>query len=354
MAIPKGAPSAAVLNKLYDTVFNDIAAECGDEDVKSHIHSLFGVVIAVGRLKTLHRHLPGLTMITLHGLLQHLTDNADDALSLVPRLAAVIEGVHSPDAELFLLHKSLEDYLTDESRDGHGWSYINMKGHWIPKVVEYCIRTVHSNVFSDAPETSDILSFVYHYWTHAFWAHAVWAPFDGPEPTFHTESELTRMFLNIVQQGFLRWVYCARNYKYADPDSASKLMKVTRDGLSHVYDSVKQTPKIMLFLFWCQYREGFPILRKCYIPQFSNIASGSRDFFTILEAIEHVTQNSADLFSRLKPTDAVIQHSDEELYYYISGVPSQVVLESMIEGLYDTGRLDIGLYQRPCVSDNDG
>ncbi|KAL0571995.1 hypothetical protein V5O48_009961 [Marasmius crinis-equi] len=372
MTIPKDAPGGVVLGNLYTTVLNGVAAEHGDEDVKSHNRSLLGLVIAVGRVKALHEFLPGLTKITLHGLLQLLTDKVDEVLSLLPRLGAVIEGAHSPDEELFLLHKSLEDYLTDRSRAGEAW-YIDLKGCWIPKVAEFCICMVHSNVFSDTPEISDVSSFANQYWTSAFLAQL-----DSNRP-FPSGCEHSRIFLEILQQGLLRWVYCVRNYRHAGSDA--RIFARTGYGLYHIRDTIKQTPEIVdetantlvermfwspdipaspsfdlqtLFIYFCRYPEGAPTLRKYYLPQFSNIASGSRDFFTILEAIESVGQDFADLLSRLKSSDAVAHDSDaDSMVSYISGVPSDVVLRRMYDGLHDTGRLDLDLYQLPYVSDEE-
>ncbi|KAL0566259.1 hypothetical protein V5O48_015755, partial [Marasmius crinis-equi] len=224
MILPQDAPGVIVLNNLYATVLNGVAAEHGDEDVKSHIRTILGLVIAVGRLEGIQGG-PGLTDIILRGLLKHLTNKADDILSLLPRLGAVIEGVHTPHARLSLLHKSFEDYLADNSRSGYAWC-IDMEGHWMPKVAEYCIHMVHSNVFSDTPEISDISSFASQYWTIAFLAHL------NSSCPFPTESEPSQLLLDTLQQGLLRWVCYARNHKGAGCDN--NVFSLTYGGLNKV------------------------------------------------------------------------------------------------------------------------
>ncbi|KAL0573143.1 hypothetical protein V5O48_008819 [Marasmius crinis-equi] len=352
MIIPKDSPGGAVLSNLYTTVLNGVAAEHGDEDIKSDIRSLIGLVIAVGRVKALIlSRMPGLTKILLHGLLQHLTGSkADDILSLLPRLGAVIEGVHSPNAELFLLHKSLEDYLTDANRAGDAW-YIDVKGHWIPKVAECCIQMVHSNVFSDTAKTSNILAFAHHYWTWAFFSQL-----DRDHP-FPTECPLSHMFLDILQQGFLQWVYHA--YSHKQSGSGGEPFWATYGGLDHMGYEIKETPKVVHEAFNIIHTwhpkvilgrfDETPTLHKYSLPQFSNIASGSRDFWTILHAIESVTNNSeADLFDWLKPIDVFRHESDgDSMVVEISGVPNQDVLGKMYDELEYAKWLDLSHYEVP-------
>ncbi|KAL0573142.1 hypothetical protein V5O48_008818 [Marasmius crinis-equi] len=350
MIVSKDSPGGAVLSNLYPMVLNGVAAGNGDEDVKSDIRSLIGLVIAVGRVKADDDDgdMPMLTTVTLHGLLQHLTGSkADDILSLLPRLGAVIEGVHSPNAELFLLHKSLEDYLTDANRAGDAW-YIDVKGHWIPKVAECFIQMVHSNVFSDADKTSDTLSVAYSYWTWAFTAQL-----DQNHP-FSSECVLSRMFLDILQQGFLRWVQ--HNSKRAD-DGDTTVFHLTYSGLNHMRKTIIQTPKIVgevaetlrwlkfgagrsspsnnleiIFLSFCLHPGVTPTLCKWYLPRFSNMASGSRDFRTILSAIENNTNASTVLYDRLRLTDEFTHDSgDDFMVLQINGIPPIDVLEEMIK-----------------------
>ncbi|KAL0564318.1 hypothetical protein V5O48_017729 [Marasmius crinis-equi] len=335
ITIPKDASAFDVLKELYGTVLNSVAAEHGDKDVKSQICTLLGLVIVIGRVKAGSRFLPGLTETILHGLLTHLDpDKADDIVSLLPRLGAVIEGVHSPDAELFLLHKSLEDYLTDESRAGDVW-YIDLKGHWIPKVAECCIHMVHSDVFGDTTKASDLLSFAHHYWIFAFLAQL------NPNCPFSTEVELS-------------------------PGTGKEIFYATYFGLSYARDITKQTPKIVgeaikIIRAWhpsiLVHLDETPTLRKHSLPQFSSIASGSQDFFTILHAIESVTQHSADILDWLRPTDMLEHNGDDNpVVLQISGVPSRDVLEEMIEELSDTDQLDLSHYPLPLntySSDND-
>ncbi|KAL0563054.1 hypothetical protein V5O48_019024, partial [Marasmius crinis-equi] len=375
MIIPKDSPGGAVLSNLYTTVLNGVAAEHGDEDVKSYIRSLIGLVIAVGRVKALRPgYLPGLTKILLHGLLQHLTGSkADDILSLLPRLGAVIEGVHSPNAELFLLHKSLEDYLTDTNRAGGAW-YIDVKGHWIPKVVECCIQMVHSNVFSDTAKTSNILAFAHQLWTWAFFAQL------DEDCPFPTEGALACMFLGILQQGFLQWVYCIYNHKQAGFTREEMedyiFVFATGVGLKNILKKIKETPKVVnevlytlggmslcsdlqyIFLCFFLYTKRTSTLRKYSLPQFSNIASGSRDFWTILHAIESVTNSSdANLLDQLKPTDAYKHEgNDNSMVLQISGIPPRGILRKMWKELKHTKQLDLSHYQPPFStnsSDND-
>ncbi|KAL0567334.1 hypothetical protein V5O48_014657 [Marasmius crinis-equi] len=195
----RNARAAVVLNELYGTVFCSVAGNDGNDDNKSHICTILGLVMAVGRLKTFLDN-PQLTETILHGLVGHVTDNVDDILSLLPRLGAVIEGAHSPDAELVLIHKSLDDYFTDESRAKEPW-YIDVKGCWIPELAECCVQMVSSNVFSDTPETSEVLSFAHHYWVYAFNAQL------DEDCPFPTECQLSRILLKVLRQGLLRWVY---------------------------------------------------------------------------------------------------------------------------------------------------
>ncbi|KAL0565478.1 hypothetical protein V5O48_016549 [Marasmius crinis-equi] len=364
IGIPQNASAFDVLKELYRTVLDNVAAEHSDDDVKAHICNILGLVIAAGRVQSTGGSVSTLNENILRGLLEYHHDKVDDILSLLPRLGAVIEGAHSPDAELLLLHKSFEDYLTDKSRAGHPW-HIDVKGHWIPKVTEFCVHMVHSNVFSDPPETSEALSFAHHYWTRAFAAQL------DRDRSFPTECELSRILLKVLQRGLLRWAYST--YLLNRDLGTLNVGVFTAFGLKSML-AIKQIPSIVgglcrvfgnefgmpieadgrlsttlqrIFIALCLYPEETSGLRK-YLPQFSNIASGSRDFWTVLDTLQNTDYDSTNFLDRLEPTDTFEHEKDgDSLVYSISGVPRHDILEEMNNVIRNTGGLDLSHYQRP-------
>ncbi|KAL0570904.1 hypothetical protein V5O48_011059, partial [Marasmius crinis-equi] len=309
--IPKDTSALDGLHELYGTVLGSVTANYRDETIKAHVRSIFGPVIAVGRVKAAQyaENWPKLTETVLRGLLEHVTEQVDDILSFLPRLGAVMDGVHSANTELTLLHKSFEDYLTDESRAEAPW-YIDVRGHWMPKVARCCIQMVHSDVFSDIPEAaSEVLLFAHSFWTSSFVEQL-----DSNHP--FPSCELSRFFLEILQRGFLRWTHCIHNH-HKHIGSSRDIFEIPYLGLAYATAKLEKLPEIVnevievylkhpsllgilslctdlqyIFLCLCLYPEKTPTLRKYCLPQFSNIASGSRDFFTILDAIECITNDS--------------------------------------------------------------
>ncbi|KAL0573601.1 hypothetical protein V5O48_008360 [Marasmius crinis-equi] len=354
MTLHQNTSAVGTLNELYSTLLESVAGD-GDEDIKSHIRTILGFVVAFEKVKSTGLISPevALTETILRGLLIHLTDEVDDILFLLPKLGAFIEGaysVDSPDAELDLLHKSFEDYLTNERRAGV-W-YVDVKGHWSPKLAECCVRVVHASVFSEAPEALNSSIFAYNCWTVAFQTQL---DIHHPFP----EYDLSRMFLEILQQGMLRWVYRVE----------TGFHRLLQNTCSHTFigifmasKTVEQSPEIVIemaevflpkwplgedllfnlqaiFLTLCLYADRASALRRYYIPQFSDIAFGSRNFFTILERI---TTNSLDW---LKRADALKhENGDNSMGPQISGVPGVDVLEAMISELNSTGRLVLSHY----------
>ncbi|KAL0563663.1 hypothetical protein V5O48_018403, partial [Marasmius crinis-equi] len=144
--------SLDALNKLYSTVLNAIAAEQGDRDIKDCTAAILGLIIAFGKVSIPIG--PGLTPFIACGLLERLGYKVESIPSVLSQLGSVIEGVDSPQSRLVLLHKSFDDYLTDKSRASE-W-FVDVEGHWSAKLAESCLRVVHTNVFDDQPDYSDL------------------------------------------------------------------------------------------------------------------------------------------------------------------------------------------------------
>ncbi|KAL0567707.1 hypothetical protein V5O48_014287 [Marasmius crinis-equi] len=335
--------SLDALNKLYSTVLNTIAAEQGDRDIKARVAPILGLIIAFGKVSLSTG--PGLTLSITCGLLERLGYKIESIPSVLSQLGSVIEGVDSPQSKLVLLHKSFDDYLTDKSRAGE-W-FVDVEGHWSAELAESCLRIIHSNVFGDQPDYSDLSYFTHFYWT--------------PAAYFQSDSSpVSELFSDILHRGFLRWIYVCTDLRLwggergSDPRVGSLgglawLRRMTTgpkiaQELGVAYSRVAprlppQLPEDLEVLFLSMLRGEMPEFSKCYMSLFSQISvpsSQRKDFHTILDAIREIRHSeSADQMELFKPVPRESVTTNVEP---INGVPDNEVLSSMLRDLNKTIR----------------
>ncbi|KAL0568498.1 hypothetical protein V5O48_013489, partial [Marasmius crinis-equi] len=333
------------LNKLYSTVLNAIAAEQGDRDIKDRMAPILGLIIAFGKLKWKLSDEAQLNSSILCGLLKQLGYNVESIPSVLSQLGSVIEGVDSPQSKLVLLHKSFDDYLTDKRRAGE-W-FVDVEGHWSAKLAESCLRVVHSNVFGDQPDYSDLAFF-----TNAYWTSAVHSQFDS--------SPVSELFSNILHRGFLQWIYECTDTRLWGKERGSiarvgglfglrclgqttTAPKIVQE-LGVAYNKIDlflsaQFPEDLEILFLFMLRGEMPEFSKCYMPLFSQISvpsSQCKDFHAIIGAIREIRHSDpADHMELFKPVPRERVTTDVEP---ISGVPDDEVLSGMLQDLENTIR----------------
>ncbi|KAL0565799.1 hypothetical protein V5O48_016221 [Marasmius crinis-equi] len=354
LSVPKDSLDA--LNKLYSTVLNTVAAERGDRDVKAYMTPILGIIIAFGKISNagLEEFHPSLlTSSVLCGLLKQLGYEVDGIPTSLSRFGSVIEGVESPQSNLALLHKSFDDFLTDEERAGE-W-FVDVKGYWSPKLAESCVAIVHSNVFSDKPDYSELSLF-----THVHWTHAVSQKLDRSNP--FPPSKLSTMFLDILHRGLLRWIYICTNRRHWGTMQMEDICSpmTTVFGWITLYDGTAETAEIVQELIqvygpkdWrfplrgklCHHLELLFLsmllgkmteLSKCYMSTFSQIPVTSpqrNNFQAILTAIREISHSELadhmDLFKVVPP------RKDTTDFEPFNGVPNNEMLSTMLGELVE-------------------
>jgi hypothetical protein len=120
-------PSSALgaLDTLYWTALNSVVADIVAEDIQSDARTILGAIMVFSRLKE-SRQYP-LTMPILITLLAYL--NITQVEDFLDKLRSIMITFGDDTHNIQLMHKSLDDFLTDESRCGKGW-YICLEDHY--------------------------------------------------------------------------------------------------------------------------------------------------------------------------------------------------------------------------------
>ncbi|KAL0565322.1 hypothetical protein V5O48_016702 [Marasmius crinis-equi] len=345
------------LNKLYSTVLNAIAAEQGDQDIKAYMAPILGLIIAFGKIFGLRdTETRGLllTPSILTALLNRLGYPVHGIPSVLSQLGSVIEGVDSRQSRLILLHKSFDDYLTDEGRAGE-W-FVDVKGDWSTKLAESCTGIVHSNIFSNKPDYSNLSFFTHCHWTFASGTQSISSDTSPP-------SELSAMFSDILHRGFLRWIYICTDprrwgkmkrsymcnialsrFSFSPRITAHALEILQEIGSVYANDAVRLNAHLsehLQILLLSMLRGEMPAFSKCYMSLFPQIIPSSqrKDFHTILKAISEISHSeSADHMELFKP---VPLKRDTTNFEPIVGIPDDEVLYSMLQDLIVGSEIDI-------------
>jgi hypothetical protein len=142
--------SLKTLDNLYKTALNSIANDISDEDIQSDARTILGAIMVSSKVSD---YLNVLTMPILTGLLTHL--DVTHIQDFINKLRSI---VITPDDDnnmfrtgIKLMHKSLDDFLTDESRCGKDW-YICLEDQYRDVTVA-CLSEIYS-LWGDPTHTS--------------------------------------------------------------------------------------------------------------------------------------------------------------------------------------------------------
>jgi hypothetical protein len=112
------------LDNLYKTALNSVADEISDEDIQSDVRRILGAIMVFSRQSGTNQPL---TMPILTSLLAHL--NVTHIEGFINKLRSVMITSDDDIGGIQLVHKSLDDFLTDESRCGKAW-YISLQDEY--------------------------------------------------------------------------------------------------------------------------------------------------------------------------------------------------------------------------------
>ncbi|KAF9261215.1 hypothetical protein L218DRAFT_506874 [Marasmius fiardii PR-910] len=344
LAPPPNALTA--LTDLYRTIL-DVIVDEADEDIKSLIRAVFGLLIASGKAYELSPlpNAPKLTPTILRDFLKKSGHDVGlDILPLLSKLGSVLPGELELNSDVFLLHKSLDDFLVDEERSGD-W-HVDVANHWSAQLAYSCVLAVHSMVLEEKPEYTPVFRYSSHFWVTS----SVVVGWKGitSVPPFRT------ILLEMFQRHFLRWIYVIHSIEIPQvkdrawihsisgnlQESSKKLADDKSEGVVDLLDQItsfqyqltrlgshqltlSRTLKVF-FLFMCEAGSS-SLLYKFYAPQFIKIANGSTDFMEIVVAIEE--ENALRSFSNEDGGEVKDQLE-------ISGIPENDVKE-MLEAACD-------------------
>jgi hypothetical protein len=140
-------PSSALgaLDTLYRTALSSVVADIAAEDIQSGACAIFGVIMVLSRLNNRDK----LTMPTLIILLARL--DVIHAKGFLDKLRSIMITNDDDKHGVQLMHKSLDDFLTDKSRCGEGW-YVCLQDQ-SSLVVSACLSEL-SALFKDHPNVT--------------------------------------------------------------------------------------------------------------------------------------------------------------------------------------------------------
>jgi hypothetical protein len=138
------------LDNLYKTALNSVADDISDEDIQNDACRILGAIMVVSRQNS---PCPPLTMPILTSLLAHL--NVTHVEGFINKLRSIMITSDNNISGLQLMHKSLDDFLTDESRCGKAW-YIFLQNEYT-NIAIACLSEIYAwlvNLDSSAPPKS--------------------------------------------------------------------------------------------------------------------------------------------------------------------------------------------------------
>ncbi|KAF5375811.1 hypothetical protein D9757_011173 [Collybiopsis confluens] len=328
--------STGALSLLYETALDSIAGE-NDTDLKSHI------CLVLGFTKCFHQEYTlGLNYPRLQSLLNYYSNNQlapnIDLNSIIRRISSLlVEGQF-----IELIHKSLDDYLTDKNRCKNDW-YIDRTLYKL-KLANACSFCIVEHI----QRTDNMADYegegrkLHDHDQDFCYASENWALYllkFSPEKIYQ-ESYDSHLLL---QKYLLRWLFISEQPIYNEwatlgcnvPYSLMTLVKslqthknqtpflslmadvyrlssglcfIRGSGYSHPSNPTKLV--IFFFHFLCaSFRRGFNALYQCYMPVFVHMARGSRNYYDIINAIRQLP--CPPLLTTSVSTDIVIQEIPE-------------------------------------------
>ncbi|KAF5371750.1 hypothetical protein D9758_003465 [Tetrapyrgos nigripes] len=269
-AEPTSALSA--LTTLYQTALSSIAAAEGDEDIRRDLRLLLGFIKFTRPDKNIE------WTILLQSLLESYTgaDWSSKLPDLCDKLSSLL--VYDESQRFRLIHKSLDDFLTDRDRCGDDWLLDhhnfqkNLASACSKLLMSHLGNVRMSNSVSSKKTVSQYASEYWHNYYIIAWQSV---PRDN---NFDIGAELS----HLLQRYLLRWTRddpFARLIREANRLCSALLVDPTR--------AQKEQTILYFFDFLCAaYRKDINILHRCYMLVFVQMAGGSRNYGDIIEAIK--------------------------------------------------------------------
>ncbi|KAF9259834.1 hypothetical protein L218DRAFT_1003350 [Marasmius fiardii PR-910] len=196
LALTPPNDALAALTGLYTTILGTIADEA-DEDIKRLIIAIFGLIIASGNIYRKIDERLKLTPSILLGLLKHCGyEVGHDILSLLMKLGSILPGDLELDSHVYLLHKSLDDFLVVKEIS-ESWHVDAMQ--WNQQLAYACADIVQSTILENHPQHSMAYQYANYFWIPVNIVTG-WKSTTSPPPSDNP-------FLEMLQKYFLQWIY---------------------------------------------------------------------------------------------------------------------------------------------------
>jgi hypothetical protein len=246
--------SLKTLDILYKTALNSVLDEITDEDIQRNARAILGAIMALSRVTM---NIP-LTTPILTSLLAHL--DVTRINGFLDKLRSVMITANDNTSAIKLMHKSLDDFLTDKNRCGMGW-YICLQDEYRNAAVA-CLSEVHAWLDNPDPNSRAMSSSLEPRIRFAF--DAIFVIFVGTRiKSIPSETVLYAKLQSLFSVYLLRWYQAPFSNPYY---ILSKIQESLRSSI--VEPSLVRAHLLPLFM-------NYFLTRSCYYSFWSSLPHSS-------------------------------------------------------------------------------